>query len=179
MKMSRSKSQQHIDKFFKTKASAYQPGLIRLYGPTTGILLYQLLYWNGKQVNKSGWIFKTVKQIQSETGLSRSNQETAVRHLRNLDIIEYKLAQVPAKRHFKLQLGQLDKSVIELMKTNGLVYLIPPTHIDRNGSYSSLDSSDLLQKSTQEITTKKVEPFTYSDLERKRKQLAEMKDASK
>lgn len=45
------------------------PELVRAYGPTAGILLSQLLYWAGKST--SGWVKRTIKQLEKETGLKK------------------------------------------------------------------------------------------------------------
>jgi hypothetical protein len=152
--MPRSTAQLKIDKFFKTTTLAYQPGLVRIFGAVSGLFLYQLLYWTGKAANKDGWIFKTVKDFEKETGLSRSNQETAVKNLVKAGVIEHKLAQVPAKRHFRVNVVKLENMIPELMQKYGLVYLKPPIQIAEIANSRLLESSDLLHEITQETTTK-------------------------
>lgn len=55
-----------------------------------GIFLSQLLYWQGKQNNKQGWIYKTRDEIYRETGLKRREQEQVRRYLKGLNVLEEK-----------------------------------------------------------------------------------------
>lgn len=177
--MPRSTSQHKIDKFFKTTPLAYQPGLVRIFGATSGLFLYQLLYWTGKAVNKHGWIFKTVKEFEKETGLSRSNQETAIKNLVYVGAIEYKLAQVPAKRHFRVNITNLEKLVPKLMEENSLVYLKPPQLIAETASSRLREPSELLHETTHEITTLNKGSDKISAFKRRKQHLAEKMDASR
>jgi len=179
MKMSRSTAQHKIDKFFKTNPLAYQPGLVRIFGAASGLFLYQLLYWTGKGVNKQGWIFKTVKDFEKETGLSRSNQETAIKNLVSVGIIERKLAQVPAKRHFRVNMESLGKLVPQLMEKNGLVYLKPPKLVAEMANSSLLESSNLLHETTQEITTLNKDSDKITSFMKRKQNLVEKMDASR
>jgi len=55
---------------------AYHPNLKKITNSTTAtILLCQLLYWTPK--SKDGWIWKTVDEIEEETGLTQYEQKTA------------------------------------------------------------------------------------------------------
>lgn len=177
--MPRSTSQHKIDRFFKTTPLAYQPGLVRVFGATTGLFLYQLLYWNAKENNRQGWIYKKVEECRNETGLSRSNQETAVRALLKLGVIEYKRAQVPAKRHFRIDMKRLEELIPSLMEKNGLVYLKPPEQLVKTQRSSSHDSSELLHETTQEITTLNKGSDKISAFRRRKQHLVEKMDASR
>lgn len=50
-------------------------------------MLCQLIYWSGKE-RKPGWIAKSQEEMQCETGLTRSRQETARKALCNKGLIE-------------------------------------------------------------------------------------------
>jgi DNA-binding transcriptional regulator GbsR (MarR family) len=150
--MPRSTAQQKIDRYFPSNPIAYQPYLVLLFGPATGIFLYQLLYWDQKGSNKSGWIYKTMEEFKKETGLSRSNQETAIKQLVKLNLLEYRLAQVPRKRHFRLRLNILEQVLVGMLKDKHINYL-NVTHTNANRANSSLpESSTLIHKTTHEIT---------------------------
>jgi hypothetical protein len=75
-------------------------------GVTSGVLLSQLFYWHGKGSDPAGWIYKTQADWTQETGLTRWEQETARRRLRERGIIEEKRAGVPARLHFRLDVDQ-------------------------------------------------------------------------
>lgn len=100
---------------------AYYPKLAHFLGSVNAaVLLCQLLYWEGKQDDADGWIFKTRDEIEAETGLTRREQETARAVLskprpvekggevEEVRIVEEKRKGVPPKMHFKVHLTALD-----------------------------------------------------------------------
>ena len=69
---------------------AYQRGLARAVGDhSAGLLLSQFWYWAERQPEeRDGWFFMTQEQIYDETVLTRREQETARRKLRDLGVLE-------------------------------------------------------------------------------------------
>ena len=63
-----------------------RPELVRVYGPTAGILLSQLLYWAGKSTD--GWVKRTYKQLEEETGLKRLAIIRTLQRLERLGVIK-------------------------------------------------------------------------------------------
>src|SRR5215212_4465846 len=61
------------------RGPAYVPWLVREFGPHGGLFISQLLYWDGKGHDPDGWIYKTEKEMEQETGLTRSSQRKAER----------------------------------------------------------------------------------------------------
>ena len=61
------------------------------------LLLSQLWYWHDKGGSPDGWIFKTAKELEEETGLSRKEQQTARKHLVSAKLIKEELRGLPAK----------------------------------------------------------------------------------
>lgn len=53
---------------------AYYPNLAKLIGVKETVFVCQLCYWDGKQKDKDGWIFKSQDDIYNETGLSFKEQ---------------------------------------------------------------------------------------------------------
>ena len=87
-----------------SKLIAYNSDLVKALGSVSaGVLLHQLLYWQDKGKNPE-WIYKTIKDIETETGLTRWEQETAIKILKGNKLIEVKLKGVPATRNFKVDL---------------------------------------------------------------------------
>jgi hypothetical protein len=72
-----------------------------------GIMLSQLLYWQGKGHRYDGYFFKTVEELRIETGLTKPQQQTAIKILKKYDLIETKLAGIPAKRNFNVKVGNV------------------------------------------------------------------------
>jgi len=82
---------------------AYHPMIAKITGSVTAaIFLSQILYWTGKGARSDGYIWKTRKDMEEETGLSRREQETARRKLRELGILLEKRCGIPAKMHYRV-----------------------------------------------------------------------------
>lgn len=140
--------QQAIAKYFAKKPVLYIGGLGKVFSTNGGILLSQLLYWHGKGKRKDGWIYKTAADIEAETGLTRSNQETAIRILLKHKVIDYKLAQVPAKRHFKVDMERLHNILPSLKESSNLNYPNPPNYYVPNGESITKITRDNTSKNT-------------------------------
>jgi hypothetical protein len=96
---------------------AYYPKLSHITGGVKETLfLCQLLYWEGKQANKEGWIYKTQQEMFEETGLTRYEQETARRNLKNKGFIEEKLQGIPAKLHYKINFKAINEAWAEFVE---------------------------------------------------------------
>jgi hypothetical protein len=82
---------------------AFHPMLARLFGGINEALLFQqLAYWSDKG-NDPEWIYKTQKDLEEETTLTRTQQETARAKLRKLGAIEEQKRGLPAKLYFRVQ----------------------------------------------------------------------------
>lgn len=82
---------------------AYFPRLAEFLGSVkAAIFMCQLIYWEGKQRDPNGWIYKTREEMTEETGMSRSEQETARASLREKGYLSEKKAGIPCKVHYKI-----------------------------------------------------------------------------
>lgn len=87
---------------------AYYTAFARVLGGVeAGILTSQFFYWYGKGHDPDGWIYKTQAEIEEETGLTRRNQETARKKLRDLGVLEERYTGMPAKLYYRLNLDRL------------------------------------------------------------------------
>jgi hypothetical protein len=87
----------------------YYPSLNAITGSVTAtIFLSNLLAWEGNQDDPDGWIYKSQKEIEGETGLTRREQDTARRLLKERKLIEEKLRGVPATMHYRLSLDKIN-----------------------------------------------------------------------
>lgn len=155
--MAQSENQKRIYRHFKDKPTLYHPGLAIITDSVpAGLVLNKLLYWHGKGKLSGGWIFKTMKELQSETGLSRYQQDGAIRKLKRMGVLSVKLKGTPAKRHFLLDIPELEKQLPSLLENHNLVYLKPPSYIASN--------HQRITKSTQE-NTPKINPNGLKRLE--------------
>lgn len=76
-------------------------------GVTSGVFLSQLIYWTGRGKLADGWLWKSADEFEAETGLTRNEQETARRNLRERGLIEERLAGVPATLHYRINLDAI------------------------------------------------------------------------
>lgn len=89
------------------KPVAFNPALARLgKSATAGLFLSQLLFWWNKGVSKDS-IYKTVKEMEVETLLTRREQERAIRIWKEYKVLEVQLRGLPRKRHFKINISLL------------------------------------------------------------------------
>ena len=87
---------------------AYYTAFARVLGGVeAGVLTSQFFYWYGKGYDPNGWIYKTQEDIESETGLTRRNQETARKKLRALGVLEEKRMGAPSRLFYRLNLDNL------------------------------------------------------------------------
>lgn len=89
----------------------YVPAYAHVTGSVkTALLLSQLVYWHGAGEKRyDGYFYKSVRELQYETGLTRHEQEKAIRELKALGLIDVKLARVPATRIFWVEIEALKK----------------------------------------------------------------------
>ena len=78
-------------------------------GITGALFLSQAIYWSKRTKNKNKWFYKTAKEWEEETGMTRKEQETARKKLKALNIIEEKRKGVPAKLHYRVNYTQLSE----------------------------------------------------------------------
>lgn len=82
-------------------------------GVTGSLMLSQALYWDQNEAaqKRGGWFYKTQDEWAKETGMSRREQETARKRLKELGFIEEKRQGVPAKIWFRVCVNQIDLAV--------------------------------------------------------------------
>jgi len=95
------------------KPIAYHGDLAKMLKSATAcIFLSQLLYWAGRG-SDSDWVYKTQVEWYEETGLSRKEQETARRVLRDKKIIHEVRRGVPAKLFYRIDYDRLTECLLE------------------------------------------------------------------
>ncbi len=97
-----------------TRPIAFNRDLAKALGSAkAGLLLSQLLYWHKKGKNPE-WFYKTIRELEEETTLSRSEQDTAIKICKKFEVLETRIMKTPAKRHFKLNIER----IIDLIELN-------------------------------------------------------------
>lgn len=82
---------------------AFQPVFKRITGSTVAaIMLSQAWYWSSRTKNPDGWFYKSGIEWEDETGLSRSEQETARRINKAKGVMDEVLLGVPATMHYRV-----------------------------------------------------------------------------
>ena len=89
------------------KPIAFNPMLGRIAGnATSGLFLSQMLYWDGKGRNPE-WVYKTIREFEEETCLTRSEKQRAIRTWKKLGVLETENRGLPRRRYFKLDRKRL------------------------------------------------------------------------
>jgi hypothetical protein len=78
-----------------------------------GVMLSQAHYWTLRATLPNGWFYKTVDQWKEETGLTRYEQETARKKLRDTSFWQEQLRGVPGKLHFRIDRPMLRTAIIQ------------------------------------------------------------------
>lgn len=73
------------------------------------IFLSNFQYWEGKQADKDGWIYKSQADIKKETGLGRYAQEQARKKLKELGMLEEKLIGKPPVQHYRFMWSKMNE----------------------------------------------------------------------
>lgn len=82
-------------------------------GINGALMLSQLVYWASRTKNSEGWIYKTHHDWTLETGMTRREQETARKTLKNLGFLSEKKEGVPRRVYFKVERENLYKALVE------------------------------------------------------------------
>lgn len=94
---------------------AFQRPFVTITGSiNAALMLSQAVYWSNRTEDPDGWFYKVRDDWQEETGMTRTEQETARRTLRDLRILEEKLKGSPAKLHYRLDSKTLQKLIDNL-----------------------------------------------------------------
>ena len=122
---------------------AFRPALVKITGSIkAALMLSQLLYWaeNPTAQKRDGWFYKTVEELEQETGLSRVEQLNAREALLSRGLIEAEMRGVPRRWWYRVissasMTNSLNEKVIESL-----------SHSMRN-SFNEQPSSKRIRKS--------------------------------
>ena len=89
---------------------AYHPLLAQVGGGVqAGVFLSQLLYWTPRAKSKEGWVWKSVKEWQDETGMTEGEIKRARRDLKKRGLIAEDVRGVPATVHYQANLARIEE----------------------------------------------------------------------
>lgn len=130
-------------KILMDKPVSYHADFAKVLGSVTaGLFLSQAIYWTGKGFMEDGWFYKSREEWKNELGMSRKEQETARKKLRNEGVLEEHLRSLPARIYYRVNFDRL----IEIMR---IYYDAPETT-----GKSSWTKSDQLDGTT--MTSRKA-----------------------
>lgn len=110
---------------------AYMPIYSRITGSVTaGILLSQIVYWDGKVKHRQ--FYKTDKEFSEELSMGASELKNAKKRLIKMGLIEIVRKGIPARTHYKLNLGRLSDLITTSVKKNATVSRKSPNKINQN-----------------------------------------------
>lgn len=88
---------------------AYYPELRHITTSTQAtILICQLLYWTDKTRDADGWIYKTAKELEDETGLTYHEQKTAREKLEELGLLEVEYKRLDHTSRYRVMQEELN-----------------------------------------------------------------------
>jgi hypothetical protein len=100
-----------------TRPIAFHRIFARITGSVTaGLMLSQAWYWTRHTEDPEGWFYKSIAEWEDETGLTRREQETARRRLRETGLWKEQLAGRPPIVHFRLDLDKLAAAVRNVVR---------------------------------------------------------------
>jgi hypothetical protein len=97
------------------RSVAYYPSLARKVGGVkAAVMICQLLYWNGDATvqKNDGWFYKSIEDMEKETGLTKVEQQTARKELESIGVIEIKLKGIPRVWYYRVDWDTLTDLLI-------------------------------------------------------------------
>ncbi|MCV4285069.1 helix-turn-helix domain-containing protein [Pseudomonas capsici] len=84
---------------------AFQRAFVSLgIGITGALMLSQAVYWSNRTDDVDGWFYKTMEEWESETGMTRSEQESARKKLVKCGVLQEMKKGVPCRLYYRVQL---------------------------------------------------------------------------
>jgi hypothetical protein len=83
--------------------------LIHAIGAKGAILVAQLFYWKDKGIGGEGWVYKTKKQLTSETGISLKEQRKCVEEMKRKGVLETRYDRLEHRLWYRIHTETLDE----------------------------------------------------------------------
>jgi len=119
-----------------------------------------MYYWQGKQEDPTGWIYKTQADIEAETGLSRTEQETARRLLRQRGLVKERYSGLPRRLEFWLDEDELENRWTFLLEYQVEKPLVEKTKLTQKQDHSATAKPGYRKK---QVSAKEPEPLPSND----------------
>ena len=101
-------------------------------GISAGLLLSQFWFWTNVSTTekRDGWFWMTADDISAQTGLSREEQMTARKRLRNLNVIEEDKRGVPMKLWFRVCKPELIALLRQYVEDKSYLWAMPKDELE-------------------------------------------------
>lgn len=110
--------QQEVSNLFGTKTIRLIPPFVIAYGLPAGIFMSYMLFLRGYGRRPDGWIFKTIDEAYRETGLTRPNQDTAIKVLKKAGVLHVRRTGPRGKRHFMVDYPKVLELIPSMEESN-------------------------------------------------------------
>lgn len=122
-------------------------------GINGALMLSQMVYWSKRTKDKNGYFYKTQDDWEQETGLTRREQETARKRLRELGFVSEHKHGVPCKVHFRVEHNNLYMALVRFSQ-NSQSSMAECAKLEcTNAPNSDVGIRQSNTENTQEITT--------------------------
>ncbi|WP_256344103.1 hypothetical protein [Pseudomonas costantinii] len=100
---------------------AFQRAFVGLgVGITGALMLSQAIYWSNRTDNAEGWFYKTMEEWEAETGMTRSEQESARKKLVKVGVLEEQKKGVPCRLFYRVNLEAIRANLFAGMSQSSL-----------------------------------------------------------
>ena len=149
---------------FENLSASYDVGIAKKYGINCAVLLNKLIYLSKYTSRKDGYCWRTSKELEDELGLSRYQQDVAIKKLTEENIIETKNTYIIGTqikcKHFKLL---LDISKCDLQETNKSIDCRETNICDLQETNKSVNNNNTSNNNTS-INNKEIYKESFNKL---------------
>ena len=124
------------------RAIAYRPNLARLFGGVIAEIFFeQIFYWQDKADPLLG-VYKTQEELEIETGLSRKEQETARKLLREKGVLIETHKRLEHRMYYKIDCEKLDELLATLANDTNEHSRMPESDIREGNKVAFVNTRD-------------------------------------
>ena len=121
---------------------AYRPNLARLFGGVIAEVFFeQIFYWQDKTDSDLG-VYKTQEELEIETGLSRKEQETARKLLREKGVLIETHKRLEHRMYYKIDCEKLDELLAALANDTNEHSRMPESDIREGDKVAFVNTRD-------------------------------------
>lgn len=93
---------------------AYHREFVQFGGVKAAVFLSQAFYWHYRTKDTEGWFYKTRDEWEEETGLTRKEQESARKSLKEYGILHEKSEGLPRRLFYQIDVVKLEELLADL-----------------------------------------------------------------